>query len=199
MTKNFENRSKSVWILLSFCLSFVLSACSGTRIPDEAYQLPPSTLKARQAQTRTLEVSDEAAILQAAVALLQDMEYNIDFVEYPLGILSASKVVDADDAKQKALLISADVALAVLSVLTGTSPSGSAYATADDKIDLKITLVVLPSLASQGEFVVRATLQSSLITKSDNIKQVMLVDNPSVYQEIFEKLYKSASLEKAGL
>ena len=133
------------------------------------------------------------------MGLLQDMEYNIDSVEYPLGILSASKVVDADDAKQKALLISADVALAVLSVLTGTSPSGSAYATADDKIDLKITLVVLPSLASEGEFAVRGTLQSSLITKSELVKKVRLIDNPKVYQEIFDKLYKSASLEKAGL
>ena len=199
MTNNFESRSNWAWVLSGLSLCFVLLGCSGNHIPDEAYQLPPSTLKARQAQTRTLEVSDEAEILRAAVALLQDMEYNVDFVEYPLGILSASKIVDADDAKQKALLISADLALAVLSVLTGTSPSGSAYATADDKIDLKITLVVLPSLASQGQFSVRATLQSSLITKSDSIKKVKLIDNPSVYQEIFEKLYKSASLEKAGL
>lgn len=198
MTNNFENCSWRDSLLVSFGLSLLLG-CSGNRIPDEAYQLPPSTLQARQAQTRTLEVTDEAEILQAAVALLQDMEYNIDFVEYPLGILSASKVVDADDAKQKALLISADVALAVLSVLTGTSPSGSAYATADDKIDLKITLVILPSLASQDKFTVRATLQSSLITKSEHVKKVRRVENPSVYQEIFEKLYKSASFEKAGL
>ena len=198
MTTKFEHRSKWAWISLVFSLFFVLFGCASNPIPDEAYQLPPSTLKARQVQTRIFEVSDETEILQAAVALLQDMEYNIDSVEYPLGILSASKVVDADDATQKALLISADVALAVLSILTGTSPSGSAYATADDKIDIKITFVVLPSLGSQGKFAVRATSQSSLITKSKRIKNVALIDDPRVYQEIFEKLYKSALLEKVG-
>jgi hypothetical protein len=190
---HFEQR-KLLAGALAVCLS--LSACSSTPIPDEAYRLPQSALAQREIQTRTFEVSDEAVILQASVALLQDMEYNIDNIEYPLGILTGSKVVDADDARQKALLLSADVAMAILSILTGSTPGGSAYATANDEFGLTVTFVVLPSLEKEDHFTVRATIQSNLTDKTGNTKKVTLVDDPVIYREIFEKLSRSLLLER---
>ena len=117
-------------------LTGFVAGCSS--IPKEAYRLPQSSLSEREAQTRTFDVSDDSEIFQASVALLQDMEYNVDAIEQPLGVLSASKVVDADSAQQKAALVAADVALVILSVISGTSVGGSAYAGADDEISLYI-------------------------------------------------------------
>ena len=97
------------WGLLGvIVLTGFVAGCSS--IPKEAYRLPQSSLSEREAQTRTFDVSDDSKIFQASVALLQDMEYNIDAIEQPLGALSASKVVDADSALQKAGLVAADVA-----------------------------------------------------------------------------------------
>ena len=185
-------RARRISVILLIGLA---SGCAS--IPEEAYRLPPSSLSAREAQTRTFDVSDESEILQATVALLQDMEYNLDTIEPPLGVLSASKVVDADSAVQKAGLMAADVAMGILSVLTGSSPSGSAYAGADDEIGLKIMLVVLPSLAREGEHTARITLQSTLIDKGERVKEMGVIDDPVVYQEIFERLSKALFLEGA--
>ncbi len=167
--------------------------CSG--VPESAYRLPQSSLGEREIQTRTFNARDESVILQASIALLQDMEYNIDTIEIPLGVLSASKVVDADSATQKAGLVAADVAMVILSIISGTSVGGGAYASADDEIGLKITLVVLPSLAGDDQYTVRITLQRTLIDKSQRVKEVGVINDPIVYQEIFEKLSKSLYLQ----
>jgi hypothetical protein len=174
-------------------LSGLAAGCSG--IPEEAYRLPQSSLSEREAQTRTFDVSDDAKILQASVALLQDMDYNLDAIEYPLGVLSASKVVDADSAMQKAGLVAADVAMVILSIIGGPSAGGGAYASADDEISLKITLVVFPSTAREGQHTARITLQRVLLDKSERVKEVGVIDDPLVYQEVFEMLSKSLFLD----
>jgi hypothetical protein len=180
-------------VLGAIILTGLVAGCSS--IPKEAYRLPQSSLADREAQTRTFDVSDDSEIFQASVALLQDMEYNVDTIEQPLGVLSASKVVDADSARQKAALVAADIALAILSIMSGTSVGGSALAGADDEISLKITLVVLPSMAREGQHTARITIQRVLIDKSERVKEVGVIEDPLVYQKVFEKLSKSLVLE----
>ena len=189
--RSHQPRWHLLWVI---GLAGFVAGCSSV-IPKEAYRLPQSSLSEREAQTRTFDVASDSEILQASVALLQDMEYNVDTIEHPLGVLSASKVVDADSALQKAGLVAADVVLSILSILSGTIPSGSAYAGADDEISLKITLVVLPSMAREGQHTARITIQSVLIDKSERVKEVGLIEDPLVYQEVFEKLSKSLVLE----
>jgi hypothetical protein len=180
--------------LLSTVLSCAFVAgCQS--IPDEAYWLPPSSQSVREAQTRIFEVPSEVNILQASVALMQDMEYNFDTIEYPLGVLSGSKTVDADSMLRNAGLVAADIVLSILSILGGTAPGGSLYAGADDEINLTVTMVVLPSLDTEGQYSARITIRSELIDKSDRVKKVHMIENPDVYQEIFEKLSKSLFLE----
>ncbi len=174
-------------------LGALLAGCGG--IPEEAYRLPPTSLDVREAQSRTYDVPDETNILQASVALMQDMEYNFDTIEYPLGVLSGSKVVDADSLLQKAGLLAADIAMAVLAVIGGQVPGGSAYAGADDEIKLTVTFVVLPRLDNEGQYTARVTIRSELIDKTDRVKKVRMIDNPVIYQEIFEKLSQAIFLE----
>ncbi len=180
---------------LPAALLLVGSMAGCTSIPEEAYQLPPSSQSVRDAQTRTFEVPDEANILQVAVALMQDMEYNFDTIEYELGVLSGSKVVDADSLAQQTGAVVADIVLVTLSVFTGTGMSlGGVYGGTDDEIGLRITLVVLPSLESEVQYTARVTIQSELIDKGGRVKKVHMIENPVVYQEIFEKLSKSLFL-----
>lgn len=175
-------------------LLLVGSVAGCTSIPEEAYQLPPSSQSVRDAQTRTFEVPDEANILQVAVALMQDMEYNFDTIEYELGVLSGSKVVDADSLAQLTGAVVADIVLVTLSVFTGMN-LGGVYAGTDDEIGLRITLVVLPSLEGEVQYTARITIQSELIDKGGRVKKVHMIENPVIYQEIFEKLSKSLFLE----
>jgi len=173
-------------------LGALLAGCGG--IPEEAYRLPPTSLDVREAQSRTYDVPDETNILQASVALMQDMEYNFDTIEYPLGVLSGSKVVDADSILRNAGLLAADIVIAVLS-LGGAPAGGGLYAGADDKVNLTATLVVLPSLEDEGRYTARITIRSESIDKANRVKKVRMIENPEVYQEIFEKLSKSLFLE----
>lgn len=173
-------------------LAVAVGCASGP--PKEAFRLPATSLEVRELQTRTFE-ADEAEILSASVALLQDMEYNVDEVEIDLGVLSASKIVDADSSAQKAGLIALDVVSILLAAISGSTPGGSAYATADDQLGLKMTLVVLPSLAREGEYIARVTVQSALFDKSGQTKELSFVESPDVYQEIFSKLSKALFLE----
>jgi hypothetical protein len=175
-------------------ISAVAASGCATGPPEEAYRLPPTTLDVREMETRTFE-ADENMIIGACVALLQDMEYNIDAVETQLGVLTASKVVDADSAAQKAGLIALDVVSVILAAIGGGSTGGGAYDSADDEIGLDLTLVVLPSLAREGDYTARFTVQTTLYDKAGRVKERNVTQEPLVYQEIFDKLSKALFLE----
>ena len=182
----------------------LLTACSS--IPEAAYRLPSNSLDDRVVQTREFEVNEEAEIIQASVAVLQDMEYNLDVIERPLGVLTASKTVDADSDLEKAGLIAAEVGMLALATIgaalgggTGGYEPGSAYATAEDEIALQLTMVVLPSLSDEGVYTVRMTIQETLLNKAGQIKERGTITEPVVYQEVFDRLSKALFLEGEGL
>jgi hypothetical protein len=168
----------------------LLSACATTGIPEDALRLPESTLDVRAIQTRTFAATSETAILAATVALLQDMEYNIDQVEKPLGVITASKVTDADSATQK-------TGLFILDVLCAISMSGGcdAMSKASDEQHLTVTIVVIPSLARSGEYVTRITIQGVLYNKAEQILVLERIDDAETYQEIFDNLRKSIYIQ----
>jgi hypothetical protein len=100
-----------------------LYGCATPGIPESALRLPESTLDIRSIQTRTLEASSELNILTATIAVLQDMEFNIDRIEKPLGVITASKVSDADDKSQKTGLFFLDM----LCAMGRTAEPGSSW------------------------------------------------------------------------
>ena len=148
-------------------------------------------------QSFTFEGVEEAEILAASVALIQDMEYNIDEIERPLGVLTASKVVDADSAMQKAGLLALDIGMILLAALSGSGGGGSAWATADDEIALSLTMVVTPSLTKENTFTSRITLQRTLYDQSEQIKERGVIEDPEVYRQMYDKLSKAVFLEGA--
>ena len=84
------------WLLLTA----IMAGCA-TEVPETALRLPESTLEVRSIQTRTLAAPSEIDILTATIAVLQDMEFNIDRIEKPLGVITASKVTDADSSQRE--------------------------------------------------------------------------------------------------
>lgn len=168
----------------------LLSACATTGIPEDALRLPESTLDVRAIQTRTFAATSETAILAATIALLQDMEYNIDQIEKPLGVITASKVTDADSATQKTGLFILDM-LCVISMSGGCD----AMSKASDEQHLTVTIVVIPSLARSGEYVTRITIQGVLYNKAEQILVLERIDDAETYQEIFDNLRKSIYIQ----
>jgi hypothetical protein len=119
------------------------------------------------------------------------MEFNLDEMSGPLGVLSASKVIDADSTAEKTGLLMLDV-LCVL----GGSGNCQAMASASDEQKILLTLVVLPSLSRAGDYTARVTIQRVVFDKESRVKISEQIDDPAVYQEIFANLAKSIALQE---
>ena len=167
----------------------LLAGCAAG-IPADALRLEESTLEIRALQTRTLAAPSETEILAATIAVLQDMDFNVDRIEKPLGVITASKVTDADSAQEKAGLFFLDV-LCVVSMTGGCDN----MRTASDDQRITLTMVVLPHLQRTGEYTVRVTVQRVVYDKEDRIKVLERIDNAEAYQEIFNNLAKSLFIE----
>ena len=177
----------ALWLAL---LSSILAGCATARIPEDALRLTESSLETRSIQTRNFDAPSENEVLAASVAVLQDMGYNLDEIEKPLGVLTASKLSDADSTSEKAGLMLLDMLC-----LAGGSIDCTAYSGASDSQKITVTLVVLPSLSRKGEFVSRITLQRVVFDKQERVKYMGVIDDQEIYQQIFEKLAKSIFLQ----
>ena len=173
----------------SLLLISVLGACA-TSIPEPALRLSESTLEVRSVQTRTLAAPSEIDILRATIAVLQDMEFNIDRIEKPLGVITASKVTDADSQTEKTRLF-------FLDLLCGLGASGGcdAMSTANDDQHITLTMVVLPSLARDAEYSTRITIQRVIYDKMGRIKVLERIGDAETYQQIFDNLRKSLFIQ----
>ncbi len=167
----------------------MLGGCA-TTIPEAALRLPESTLDLRTMQTRTLEASSENDILAATIAVLQDMEFNIERIEKPLGVITASKVTDADSASEKTGLFFLDMLCAL-----GGGGGCDAMSTAQDDQHITLTMVVLPSLSRSSEYKARITIQRVIYDKMDRIKVLERIDDTKTYQQIFDNLRKSLFIQ----
>jgi hypothetical protein len=180
--------------LMGVLLALQLSGCATEKVPKAALRLEESTLEVRSLQTRTIAAPSEIAILSATIALLQDLEFNIDSIEKPLGVISASKISDADHKGEKTALFFLDFLCVVGSVMGGGGSCDS-MSTAKDEQALMLTMVVLPSLARQGEYAVRVTLQRIIYDKEGRVKVLQRVAKPEIYQEVFDKLRSALFIE----
>ena len=181
--------------LMGVLLALQLSGCATQKIPKAALRLEESTLEVRSLQTRKIAAPSEIAILTATIALLQDLEFNIDRIEKPLGVISASKISDADDKGEKTALFFLDFLCVVGGVMSGSGGSCDQMSTAKDQQALMLTMVVLPSLERQGEYAVRVTLQRIIYDKEGRVKVLQRVAKPEVYQEVFDKLRGALFIE----
>lgn len=188
----YRKTDKALCRMLGGLLAVLLAGCATEQVPREALRLPESALEVRSMQTRKLAAPSEAAILIATIAVLQDMEFNIDRIEKPLGVISASKVSDADDAGEKTGLFFLDLLCAA-----GGGSDCKHMSTAKDEQHIILTMVVLPSLERSGEYSVRVTIQRVIYDKEDRVRVMERITAPENYQEIFDNLRRALLLEVA--
>jgi hypothetical protein len=169
-----------------------LAGCGLTPARDESLRLAESPLEIRNLQSRAFTAPSEQALLAATVAVLQDMEYNLDGIEAPLGVLSASKVADGALPGEKAALFMADLLCALM------AGDCSAMSTATDDQLILLTLVVQPSVANPNEYVARITLQRVIYDVAERVKHTEPIHEAEFYQQIFARLSKSLFLEVEG-
>jgi hypothetical protein len=182
--------AKPILSLMGALLALQLSGCATQSIPKGALRLEESTLEVRALQTRRIAAPSETAILTATIAMLQDLEFNVERIEKPLGVISASKLSDADDSGEKTALFFLDFLCVV-----GGGGGCDSMSTAKDEQSLILTMVVLPSLEHKGEYAVRVTLQRIIYDKEGRVKVLQRVAKPEIYQEIFDKLRSSLFIE----
>ena len=180
-------RFSALWLPL--LATGLFGGCAAS-IPKDALRLPESTLDIRSLQTRSFAAPSENDILAATVAVLQDMEFNIDRIETPLGVITASKVSDADISSEKTRLFILDM----MCVLTSVGSCDARQSAMDDQ-HITVTIVVLPSLARSGEYITRITIQRVIFDKAERVKVLERIDDAETYQKIFENLSKAIFIQ----
>ena len=162
----------------------VLAACA-QQIPKEALQLSPDSLERRQAQTRVFETDNEAELLSASAALLQDLGFNLDESEVDLGVIVGSKRRDATEADQ----VAASIVLAALFFVAVPW---------DDEQKIRAS-VITRQLKDRNGFAVRLTMQRIVWNTQGQVTTTEPLDDPEMYQEFFSKLSKAVFLEAQEL
>lgn len=167
-----------------------LTGCSTSQhLKDDDLRLKESPLEVRSLQSRTFQAPSELELLSATIAVLQDMEYNVERVESPLGVITASKVADADSAGEQFGLFMVDLMCALV------AGDCQAMDAASDEQMIMLTFVVQPSLANTEEFVARVTLQRVVYDTQSRVTLREPIHEPEMYQQIFDRLSKSVFLE----
>lgn len=167
-------------LVLIATLILLTSCASGP--PKDAFQLSATSLENRQIQSRRFDSTDEEAILAASVSVLQDLGYALDVSNSDLGVLTASKALDAQNAGQIASMI-------LLAALTGAATP------VDKDQKIRITLIINNSLEVKGASVVRVTMNRIIWNTQGQPTRAETLNEPELYQAFFEKLSKATFLE----
>ncbi|CAM3677465.1 hypothetical protein [Polynucleobacter antarcticus] len=192
-------------IIASLCIVSMLAGCAAT-IPPEALQMQPDTLANRQIQSRKYDIKSEKELLSASSNVLQDMGFNLDESQVPLGVIVASKSRDATDGGQ----IAGAILLGVL--------FGAAAVTYDKDQKIRASLVTKPAVTNDpirvtvetkagknikfdqpveagSGFVVRVTFQRLVWNQRGILTKIEGVNDPEIYKEFYDKLSKSIFLQ----
>lgn len=156
----------------------------GPLVPPDALSLSPDSFRLRQMQTRRFDTRDEQTLLQASLAVLQDLGFEVDESESRLGVIVASKMRDATDAGQ----IAGSIIIGIL---------------ANDRVPIdveqKIRASVVTRSISQNETALRVTFQRIVWNDRGQVSRSESLEQPELYNEFFYKLSKSVFLEAHGI
>ena len=170
---------KFIGFVVIFAVGIILNGCQ-TRPPSAAFKLSVTSLKDRQIQTRLYETKDEVALLASGIGIFQDMGYTLDESEKSVGLITASKNVDATDGGQVALSIFSAVMFGVETAV-------------DKEQKIKVCFVTYPSKTRTG-YLARVSFQR-IVWDSHGNSRVETLANDELYKKFFDKLSKSVFLE----
>jgi hypothetical protein len=172
----------------ALCVLALIGCATG---PPKNLMLPTDNqLKLRAQQSRSYTTTDEAELLSASAALLQDMGFNIDESNKELGILTASKKRSAVSAGQ----VTGAILLSLL-----TAAGGRPVVTPTDKEQKMRAGVVVKPLGDGHSTIVRVTFQRVVYTTTGTVSTQEMLGSDEIYTEFFDKLSKAVFLEAHDL
>lgn len=143
-----------------------------------------SQVKVRNAQSRVFDSIDEIGMIEAVVATLQDIGFQIEVLDETLGIVSAKRFLDIErpaDSELPTYLLYDEEALVVL------NRSYRTWGPFQRRSDLvRLTVTVRPR--NESQLIVRASAQYYLRP----------VEEPEAYQQFYAALEKSLLTERAS-
>ena len=170
------------------CLLVLVGCATG---PPKNLMLPSENqLELRAQQSRVYKTTDEANLLSASAALLQDMGFNIDESNKELGILTASKMRSAVNARNQTTAI-------LLTVLTAAA-GNPVFQPTDKEQKMRAGVVVKP-LGDGHSTIVRVTFQRIVYTTAGTVSTQEMLGSDEIYTEFFDKLSKAVFLEAHDL
>ena len=170
--------------MAALALAAAMSGCAPS-IPREALQLTPQSVENRRIQTRLFDTGDEAQLLSASAALLQDLGFTLDESEIDLGLIVASKDRDAREVGQIAYSV----------FVTALTLKHVPY---DRRQHIRASVVTYRPDGRKG-FAVRLTMQRIVWDTKDEISRAEALNEAEIYQTFFDKLSKSVFLEAQQL
>ena len=195
MQKKIDHRQNSTAGLIrryGLCLPvlaglFILCACVESQVKPTHLRLTTESLAKRQLQTRIFDTDDEAEVLAAGTATLQDIGFLVDESEVQLGLIVASKERSAIQPAE----VTAQVLITVLALAAGQSYD-PVY---DETQIMRVSLVVTPAANEQPGTAVRITFQRIVYTNKGGVSKSEALGTEAIYQEFFAKLSKALFLE----
>lgn len=162
--------------ILFLSTSILLASCAS---PFGGLKLGEDFLKERQIQIRKFDTEDEAALLSASSAVLQDMGFNLEESETKLGVISASKSRSAVEPWQVGVKIFYALLLTNIPI--------------DQTQHIKVSLVT--SKSSSGGFLLRSTFQRTVVNDQQREVRWETILDKELYNGFFDKVSKSVFLE----
>lgn len=199
-TRSSEPRSFSParrWPLagLLFSLLGLFCGCVTATKPEGFFQLPAESAAHRAAQIRFFETSDEAELLSASAAVLQDLGFQIEECVREVGFLRAAKERSAREYGQS---------IARVVVLMITALGGAVVIPVDLHQKIAAAMVARPVNADASRHEVRIVFYR-VVWKSEGSdgngsippgeQKMEMIRDPVIYQQFFAKLSKAVFLE----
>lgn len=183
------------WIVAAggLALATQIAGCVAHTQPEELFQLKPESAANRAMQTRMFETKDEAELLSASAAVLQDLGFQVEESVREAGFLRAAKERSAREYGQ---YISRFFVL-VLSM-------GKVLTPVDLHQKISVSLVARPLNPDASRQEVRIIFYR-VVWKGDGQvdrqyippgqQKMEMIRDPVLYQEFFAKLSKAVFLE----
>lgn len=172
-----------------------LSGCAASPASD-VFKLSESSLQDRQLESRRFDTLDRTELIAASMGVLQDLGFALDVTSEELGVLTASKELDATNLGQIAVATGQVTLAVVLAVLTQdiSQLPGSAPAVDEDQ-KVRVCLVVNSSLENRDASVVRITMSRVIWNTKGQVTQAETLKAPELYEAFFERLSKATFLQ----